>query len=124
MFSTRAPERPGKYTPGSTASTIHGSNGIVSDGIRCGSSNADTEMPWFGQELLEKAEETQGIASAAYLESVDACTAAGLVELERGQADSVAGVVWQLPAGERIDDPGVHVRKHVGAGCARNELLS
>jgi amidase len=45
--------------------------------------HAQAELPWFGQGLLEKAQETEGVASAAYLESVDACTAAGLAELDR-----------------------------------------
>jgi amidase len=45
--------------------------------------HAEQEMPWFGQGLLEKAEETEGVGSTAYLESVDACTAAGLAELDR-----------------------------------------
>jgi amidase len=55
----------------------------LADVIAFNRGNADQEMPWFGQELLEKAEETSGVASSAYLESVDACTAAGLVELDR-----------------------------------------
>ncbi len=44
---------------------------------------AEQELPWFGQELFEQAEETEGVASAAYLEAVDACTAAGIAELDR-----------------------------------------
>jgi len=55
----------------------------LADVIAFNRRNADKEMPWFGQELLEKAEETSGVASAAYLESLDACTAAGVVELDR-----------------------------------------
>ena len=45
--------------------------------------HADEELPWFGQELLEKALTTEGVASPAYLEAVDACTAAGPAELDR-----------------------------------------
>lgn len=55
----------------------------LADVIAFNREHAEQEMPWFGQGLLEKAEETEGIASAAYLESVDACTAAGLAELDR-----------------------------------------
>jgi len=45
--------------------------------------HAEEELPWFGQDLLEKALATEGVASPAYLEAVDACTAAGLAELDR-----------------------------------------
>jgi amidase len=55
----------------------------LADVIAFNREHAEQEMPWFGQGLLEKAEQTQGVASAAYLESVDACTAAGLSELDR-----------------------------------------
>jgi amidase len=55
----------------------------LADVIAFNRTHAEQEMPWFGQGLLEKAEETEGVASAAYLESVDACTAAGLAELDR-----------------------------------------
>src|SRR5262245_32737883 len=46
MFSTRAPDRPSKYTPGSIASSIQFSNSVWSVGMTCGSSKAETEMPW------------------------------------------------------------------------------
>jgi len=55
----------------------------LGDVIAFNQEHAEQEMPWFGQELLEKAEETEGLASAAYLQSVDACAAAGLAELDR-----------------------------------------
>ncbi|HEX4688225.1 MAG TPA: amidase family protein [Nocardioides sp.] len=55
----------------------------LADVIAFNREHADEEMSWFGQALLEKAEETEGVASRAYLESVDACTAAGLAELDR-----------------------------------------
>ena len=55
----------------------------LADVIAFNRAHAEEELPWFGQGLLEKAQETEGVASAAYLESVDACTAAGLAELDR-----------------------------------------
>jgi amidase len=55
----------------------------LADVIAFNREHAEAEMPWFGQELFEMAEETQGVASTAYLEAVDACTAAGLAELDR-----------------------------------------
>jgi amidase len=55
----------------------------LADVVAFNRAHADDEMPWFGQELLEKALATEGVASAAYLEALDACTAAGLAELDR-----------------------------------------
>jgi amidase len=55
----------------------------LADVIAFNREHADRELPWFGQSLLEKAEETEGIASPAYLEGLDSCTAAGLAELDR-----------------------------------------
>jgi amidase len=55
----------------------------LADVIAFNRAHAEEELRWFGQGLLEKAQETEGVASAAYLESVDACTAAGLAELDR-----------------------------------------
>jgi amidase len=55
----------------------------LADVITFNREHAEEELPWFGQGLLEKAQESEGVASAAYLESVEACTAAGLAELDR-----------------------------------------
>jgi amidase len=55
----------------------------LADVIAFNREHADQELTWFGQGLLEKAEETEGVGSAAYLEALDACTAAGLAELDR-----------------------------------------
>jgi amidase len=55
----------------------------LADLIAFNREHAEEELPWFGQAFLELAEETEGIASSAYLEAVDACTAAGLAELDR-----------------------------------------
>jgi amidase len=55
----------------------------LADVIAFNRAYAEEELPWFGQSLFEKAQETEGVASPAYLESVDACTAAGLAELDR-----------------------------------------
>ncbi len=55
----------------------------LADVIAFNREHAEQELPWFGQSLFEKAEETEGVDSPAYRESVDACTAAGLAELDR-----------------------------------------
>jgi amidase len=55
----------------------------LADVIAFNREHAESELAWFGQELFEMAEDTQGVASSAYLEAVDACTAAGLAELDR-----------------------------------------
>jgi amidase len=55
----------------------------LADVIAFNREHAEQELPWFGQELLEKAEQTEGVASPAYLESIDACAAAGIAELDR-----------------------------------------
>ncbi|MBO0846504.1 MAG: amidase [Nocardioides sp.] len=55
----------------------------LADVVAFNQEHADAELPWFGQGLLEKALETEGVASSAYLEAVDHCTAAGLAELDR-----------------------------------------
>lgn len=59
----------------------------VDDVIAFNRAHADQELPWFGQGLLERAAETEGITSPAYLEAVDACTAAGVAELDRVLAE-------------------------------------
>jgi len=85
----------------------------LADVIAFNRAHADQELPWFGQSLLEKAEATEGgVASAAYLESVDACTAAGLVELDRtlGEHDLDALIAPATGPADPIDlvngDPG------------------
>lgn len=55
----------------------------LADVIEFNREHADRELTWFGQGLFEQAQETGGVASAAYLESVDACSAAGIAELDR-----------------------------------------
>ena len=45
--------------------------------------HASDEMPWFGQSLFERALTLGGLSSPEYLDAADACTAAGLVELDR-----------------------------------------
>ena len=50
----------------------------LADVIAFNRQHAEQELPWFGQELLEKAEATEGVASSAYLDAVDACAAAGI----------------------------------------------
>jgi amidase len=55
----------------------------LADVVTFNREHADQELAWFGQSLFERAEETGGIDSPAYLESLDACSAAGIVELDR-----------------------------------------
>jgi amidase len=55
----------------------------LADVVAFNRAHAEAELPWFGQGLLEKALETEGVESSAYLEAVEACTAAGLGELDR-----------------------------------------
>jgi amidase len=55
----------------------------LADVVAFNREHAAEELPWFGQSLLEKALETEGVASPAYLEALDACAAAGLAELDR-----------------------------------------
>jgi amidase len=74
--------------------------------------HAEQELPWFGQELFEQAELTQGVASPAYLEAVDACAAAGIAELDRtlGEHDLDALMAPAMGPAPPIDlvngDPG------------------
>jgi amidase len=77
----------------------------LADVIAFNRAHAEDELPWFGQSLLEKAEETEGVASAAYLESLDACTAAGLAELDRtlGEHDLDALVAPAMAPPSPID---------------------
>ncbi|MGC4110065.1 MAG: amidase family protein [Nocardioides sp.] len=84
----------------------------LADVIAFNRAHAEEELPWFGQSLLEKAEETEGVASAAYLESLDVCTAAGLAELDRvlGEHDLDALLAPAMAPAPPIDlvngDPG------------------
>jgi amidase len=55
----------------------------LADVIAFNREHADQELSWFGQELFEQAELTEGVASPAYLEALDACAAAGIAELDR-----------------------------------------
>jgi amidase len=45
--------------------------------------HAEQELPWFGQELFEKALETDGVDGSAYSKAVEACRVAGPSELDR-----------------------------------------
>jgi amidase len=77
----------------------------LADVIAFNRRHASQELGWFGQSLFEKAEETEGVASPAYLESVGACTAAGLAELDRtlGEHDLDALVAPAMAAPTPID---------------------
>jgi amidase len=55
----------------------------LADVVAFNRQHADQELEWFGQGLLEQALGTEGVASPAYLEAVDACSAAGIAELDR-----------------------------------------
>ncbi len=54
----------------------------LADVVEFNRAHADRELPWFGQSLFEKALALDGPASSQYLEAADACTAAGLAELD------------------------------------------
>jgi amidase len=55
----------------------------LADVVDFDNAHADTELPWFGQSLFEKALTLDGPSSPQYLDAVDACAAAGLAELTR-----------------------------------------
>jgi amidase len=84
----------------------------LADVIAFNRRHAARELPWFGQSLLEKAQETEGVASPAYLESVDACASAGIAELDRtvGSHDLTALIAPAMAPPPPIDlvngDPG------------------
>jgi amidase len=95
----------------------------LADVIAFNRQHATQELRWFGQSLLERAEETEGVASPAYLESLDACTSAGLAELDRtlGQHDLEALVAPAMAPPTPIDlvngDPG-------GGGASDSSALA
>ncbi len=60
----------------------------LADVVAFNRAHAEEEMPWFGQSLFERALTLGGLASPEYLAAVDACTAAGLAELDRTLGDS------------------------------------
>jgi len=84
----------------------------LADVIAFNREHAEQELSWFGQSLFEKAEATEGVSSPAYLESLDACTAVGLAELDRtlGEHDLDALVAPATGPATPIDlvngDPG------------------
>jgi amidase len=55
----------------------------LADVVDFNNTHADSELPWFGQSLFEKALTLDGPSSPQYLDAVDACAAAGLAELTR-----------------------------------------
>ncbi len=59
----------------------------LADVVEFNRAHAGAEMPWFGQSLFERALTLGGLASPEYLDAVDACTAAGLAELDRTLGD-------------------------------------
>ena len=54
----------------------------LADVVEFNRAHADQEMPWFGQSLFERALGLDGPSSDQYRDAVDACTAAGLTELD------------------------------------------
>ena len=55
----------------------------LADVVDFNNTHADSELPWFGQSLFERALTLDGPSSPQYLDAVDACAAAGLAELTR-----------------------------------------
>ena len=85
--------------------TRHAPVRTLADVIAFNREHAEQELPWFGQELFEQAEETEGVASPAYLEAVDACSAAGIAELDRtlGEHDLDALIAPAMSPAPPID---------------------
>ena len=54
----------------------------LADVVDFNRTHADQEMPWFGQSLFERALGLDGLSSSQYRDAVDACTVAGLTELD------------------------------------------
>lgn len=54
----------------------------LADVVEFNRAHADEEMPWFGQSLFEQALGLDGPESGQYRAAVEACTAAGLTELD------------------------------------------
>jgi amidase len=59
----------------------------LADVVEFNRAHAAEEMPWFGQSLFERALTLGGLSSPEYLDAADACTAAGLAELDRTLGD-------------------------------------
>src|SRR5262249_52569765 len=80
------------------------------------------ELAWFGQEPLEKALESEGVASPAYLEALDACTAVGLAELDRtlGEHDLDALLAPAIAPATPIDL--VNGDAYTGGSCDSSAL--
>jgi amidase len=55
----------------------------LADVVEFNRAHADSELPWFGQSLFERALTLGDLASKQYLDAVDACAAAGIAELDR-----------------------------------------
>jgi amidase len=95
----------------------------LTDLIAFNRQHADEELAWFGQSLLEKAEETHGVASREYLESIDVCSAVGIAELDRtlGEYDLDALLAPAMAPATPIDlvngDPG-------GGGASDSSALA
>jgi amidase len=89
-----------------------GSVTSLADVIAFNREHSDEELLWFGQSLLEQAEQTEGVASSEYLASVGACAAAGVAELDRvlGEHQLDALLVPTMAPAPPIDlvngDPG------------------
>lgn len=76
-----------KVSLGRYLATRDGSIRTLEDVVSFNRAHAEQELPWFGQELLEKALETDGASGSAYLAAVEACRVAGIAELDRVLAE-------------------------------------
>ena len=54
----------------------------LADVVEFNRAHAAEELPWFGQSLFERALDLEGLSSTQYRDAVDACTVAGLSELD------------------------------------------
>jgi amidase len=102
----------------------------LADVIAFNRAHAGDELRWFGQGLLEMAQDTEGVASTAYLESVDACAVAGLAELDRtlGEHDLAALVAPAMAPPPPIDlvngDSGVGGSASDSSALAGSPILT
>ena len=59
----------------------------LADVVAFNRAHASEELPWFGQSLFERALTLGDLSSPEYRDALDACTAAGLTELDRTVGD-------------------------------------
>ena len=95
----------------------------LADVLAFNRAHAERELSWFGQEYLERAEDTEGTESSAYRAAQEACAVAGAGELDRVLADFdldalIAPTTAPAPPIDLVNgDPDV-------AGCSSQSALA